>query len=230
MPKRSRLPFVGQSFDNLLKELVGTFSGGNLHHWARPRTRHRERPGHVRICNSFKHFIFVFSTQVSYFNLSLMLSFNLSDFIFFSRNSVNTIPGTWYMIGKKRPRRTADRCAPICQQGAGDAVIAHGFWAHIGSIPWATSNRQTSQLALRRGASRTARNLFTPSRTASDPSTTAGSIRCLWVQKSISHKVSISSATAFRLSRHQPPATRPTLLSCTWAAAMRSIELVCSAP
>ena len=39
-------------------------------------------------------------------------------------------------------------------------VIAHGFWAHIGSIPWATSNRQTSQLALRRGASRTARNLF----------------------------------------------------------------------
>ena len=42
------------------------------------------------------------------------------------------------------------------------AVIAHGFWAHIGSIPWATSNRQTSQLALRRGASRTARNLFTP--------------------------------------------------------------------
>ena len=42
------------------------------------------------------------------------------------------------------------------------AVIAHGFWAHIGSIPWATSNRQTSQPALRRGASRTARNLFTP--------------------------------------------------------------------
>ena len=41
-------------------------------------------------------------------------------------------------------------------------VIAHGFWAHIGFIPWATSNRQTSQLALRRGASRTARNLFTP--------------------------------------------------------------------
>ena len=29
------------------------------------------------------------------------------------------------------------------------AVIAHGLWAHIGSIPWATSNRQTSQLALR---------------------------------------------------------------------------------
>ena len=42
------------------------------------------------------------------------------------------------------------------------AVIAHGFWVHIGSIPWVTSNRQTSQLALRRGASRTARNLFTP--------------------------------------------------------------------
>ena len=42
------------------------------------------------------------------------------------------------------------------------AVIAHGFWVHIGSIPWATSNRQNSQLALRRGASRTARNLFTP--------------------------------------------------------------------
>ena len=42
------------------------------------------------------------------------------------------------------------------------AVIAHGLWAHIGSIPWATSNRQTSQLALRRGASRTARSRFTP--------------------------------------------------------------------
>ena len=42
------------------------------------------------------------------------------------------------------------------------AAIAHGFWVHIGSIPWATSNRQTSQLALQRGASRTARNLFTP--------------------------------------------------------------------
>ena len=26
------------------------------------------------------------------------------------------------------------------------AVIAHGFWAHIGSIPWATSNRLTSCL------------------------------------------------------------------------------------
>ena len=39
------------------------------------------------------------------------------------------------------------------------AVIAHGFWVHIGSIPWATSNRQTPQLALRRGASRTDRNL-----------------------------------------------------------------------
>ena len=42
------------------------------------------------------------------------------------------------------------------------AVIAHGFWLHIGSIPWATSTRHTSQLPLRRGASRTARNLFTP--------------------------------------------------------------------
>ena len=41
------------------------------------------------------------------------------------------------------------------------AVIAHGFWAHIGSTPWATSNRQTSQLALRRGTSRTASDLFT---------------------------------------------------------------------
>ena len=41
------------------------------------------------------------------------------------------------------------------------AVIAHGFWLHIGSIPLATSNRHASQLALRRGASRAARNLFT---------------------------------------------------------------------
>ena len=28
-------------------------------------------------------------------------------------------------------------------------AIVHGFWAHIGSIPWATSNRQTFPLALR---------------------------------------------------------------------------------
>ena len=40
--------------------------------------------------------------------------------------------------------------------------IAHGLWVHLGSVPWATSNRQTSQLALRRGASITARNIFTP--------------------------------------------------------------------
>ena len=42
------------------------------------------------------------------------------------------------------------------------AVIAHCFWAHIGSIPWATSSRRTSQLLLRRGASLIARNLLTP--------------------------------------------------------------------
>ena len=42
------------------------------------------------------------------------------------------------------------------------AVIARGLRVHIESIPWATSNRRSSQLALRRGASRTARNLFTP--------------------------------------------------------------------
>ena len=42
------------------------------------------------------------------------------------------------------------------------AVIAHGFWVHIRSIPWATSNRQTCQLGLRRGSSRTARNVFAP--------------------------------------------------------------------
>ena len=41
-----------------------------------------------RICNSSKHFIFVFSTQVSCFNLSLKLSFNLSDFMLFFRNSI----------------------------------------------------------------------------------------------------------------------------------------------
>ena len=37
-----------------------------------------------RVCNSFKHFILVFSTQVSYFNPSLNLSFNLIDFMLFS--------------------------------------------------------------------------------------------------------------------------------------------------
>ena len=42
-----------------------------------------------RICNSFKHFIFVFSTQVSYFTLSLKLSFfNLNDFSFFSETLI----------------------------------------------------------------------------------------------------------------------------------------------
>ena len=41
-----------------------------------------------RICNSFKRFIFVFSTHCSYYNLNLSLSFNLSDFTFFFRNSI----------------------------------------------------------------------------------------------------------------------------------------------
>ena len=50
---------------------------------ARPRTNHREKPGHVSAIHSNISF-FVFSTQVSYFNLSLNLSFNLSDFMFFS--------------------------------------------------------------------------------------------------------------------------------------------------
>ena len=56
------------------------------------------------------------------------------------------------------------------------AVIAHGFWAHIESIPWTTSNRQTSKLALRRGGEERLELLVTfllLGRTASDPSTTA---------------------------------------------------------
>ena len=35
------------------------------------------------------HFILVFSTQVSYFNLRLKLSFKLSDFMFFFRDSLD---------------------------------------------------------------------------------------------------------------------------------------------
>ena len=58
---------------------------------------------------------------------------------------------------KKRNRCTAVHSTDV---HSSTAVIAHGFWAHIGSIPWATSNRQTSQLSLRRGASRTARSLL----------------------------------------------------------------------
>ena len=57
--------------------------------------------------------------------------------------------------------RTKRNCCTAAVHSS-TAVIAHGLWAHIGSIPWATSNRQTSQLALQRGASRTARSLFTP--------------------------------------------------------------------
>ena len=52
-------------------------------------TSHQSSPkAWPRICNSFKHFTFVFSTQVWHFILSLKLSFNLSDFMFFSRNSL----------------------------------------------------------------------------------------------------------------------------------------------
>ena len=42
------------------------------------------------------------------------------------------------------------------------AVIAHGFWAQVGSILWATSTSIDLPVALRGGASRTARDLFTP--------------------------------------------------------------------
>ena len=57
------------------------------------------------------------------------------------------------------PKKRNNCCTSV---HSSTAVIAHGFWVHIGSIPWATSNRQTSQLALRRGASKSSRNLFTP--------------------------------------------------------------------
>ena len=78
------------------------------------------------------------------------------------------------------------------------AVIARGFWVHIGSIPWATSNRQTSQLALRRRASRTARNLLLLCRTDSDPSTTA------WLNP-LSLGSKIDQPPKKCLSRAQPP-------------------------
>ena len=81
---------------------------------------------------------------------------------------------------------------------SGTAAIAHGFWAHIGSIPWATSNRQTSQLALRRRASRTARNLLLLCRTDSDPSTTA------WLNP-LSLGSKIDQPPKKCLSRAQPP-------------------------
>ena len=49
-----------------------------------------------RICDSFNHFIFVFSTQVSSIKLSLKLSFNLSDFMFFPKLSTASVqvPGS----------------------------------------------------------------------------------------------------------------------------------------
>ena len=102
----------------------------------------------------------------------------------------------------------------------------------LDSYPGTPRNRQASQLALWRGASRTARNLLILGRAASDPSTTA------WRNPmSLGSKIDqpqqkkfISGATAFRLPRHQPLAPRPTLLSYARAAAMCSIELVCCAP
>ena len=57
-------------------------------------------------------------------------------------------------------------CTQHCSTQQYCCIVAHGFSTHFRSIPWATSNRQTSQLALRRGVSRTARNLFTPSHVA----------------------------------------------------------------
>ena len=59
--------------------------------------------------------------------------------------------------------RKKRNCCTAVLVHSSTAVIADGFWAHIGSIPSATSNLQSFQLALlRRGASRTARILFTP--------------------------------------------------------------------
>ena len=89
-------------------------------------------------------------------------------------------------------------------------------------------NRQNSQLALRRGAARTASNLFTPLRHRLSPFYHHLPQSDVWVRKSITHKkkVSVSGATAFRLPRHQPPAPRPTLLSCAKAAAICSSDLL----
>ena len=63
---------------------------------------------------------------------------------------------------------------------------------------------------------------------ASDPFTTAW-LNLMYLvfrfeNRSASKRVFISGATTFRLPRHQPPAPRPTLLSCAREAAMCSIE------
>ena len=58
-----------------------------------------------RICNSSKHFIFVFSTQVSCFNLSLKLSFNLSDFMFFFSKTLY-----WSLCPQATPSRFPRHC------------------------------------------------------------------------------------------------------------------------
>ena len=84
------------------------------------------------------------------------------------------------------------------------AVIAHGFWAHtLGLSPGPPRNRQTSQLALRRGASRTAPDLLC--RTASDPSTTA------WLNPmSLGSEIDNPHTKKKCPSRAQPPSFRDT--------------------
>ena len=105
-----------------------------------------------------------------------------------------------YRVGLRWQKNRNNCC--IAVHSSSNAIIAHRLWAHIGSIPWATSKSTASQLALWRGASinRTARNLFTPWPRRFWPfhHRLAQSNWCVWVHKSISHNKKC-------LSRARPP-------------------------
>ena len=97
-------------------------------------------------------------------------------------------------------RSTRTNCSTLLYT----SVLLYGFYVHIGSIPWATSNRQTSELALLRGAFRTARNHFTHLPHLRLPFYRPAQSPVFGFRvESATEKVSISGATDFRDTSHR---------------------------
>ena len=115
-----------------------------------------------------------------------------------ARNSCTAVNSLWQ-------RGTA----VLCTQQSCCNTKAHGLWAHIGFIPWATSNRQTSKLALRRGESRNSLTFILLGRTASDPFTNAW-LNPVSLASEVDQPKKVSISGENRLPTYETPATGST--------------------
>ena len=111
-------------------------------------------------------------------------------------------------------------------------VIAHRLWAHIGSIPWATSKSTSLPANVVARASKTARNLLLLGRAESPFYHRRAQSDVFGFENgsATTKSVNLGRNRLPPCDRHQPLTPRPTLLSCARAAAMCSVELVCCSP